>query len=176
MSSADYVVKSWYDEIHDPGYNFSKSGYQAGTGHFTQVIWKSTTEVGMAVSQDGKYIVANYLPPGNIVDIGSFEVNVLAGDSDIQDWIELPVGKPNPKAKPDLDVSATSMTPEMLEAFRWAGSFDREEFKEKAQEAFAQGKMVRVTKTEDGTEDGMNWRTFIMEIDGIQHTATWGAS
>jgi hypothetical protein len=46
-------------------------------GHFTQVVWKDTTEVGMgiAISEHECYVVANYLNAGNVE--GAFEQNVL---------------------------------------------------------------------------------------------------
>jgi Cysteine-rich secretory protein family len=47
-------------------------------GHFTQVVWKSSKElgVGKAKSRSGRiYVVANYYPPGNYQ--GQFAQNVL---------------------------------------------------------------------------------------------------
>jgi len=76
-SSADSVVQSWYSEIDNPGYDFSKPGYTPGTGHFTQVVWKATTHVGMAISEDGLFVVANYLPAGNFMPNPNFETNVM---------------------------------------------------------------------------------------------------
>ena len=59
-----------YDEYKD--YNFSRGGWQSGTGHFTQVVWKSTKELGMgrAKTADGKqtYVVGRYRPAGNIIN------------------------------------------------------------------------------------------------------------
>jgi len=46
-----------------------------GTGHFTQVVWKGSKEVGMGVSSDGHFVVCNYSPPGNWTD--NFAANVL---------------------------------------------------------------------------------------------------
>jgi hypothetical protein len=40
------------------------------TGHFTQLVWKSSREIGVGVAQsrDGKwFVVANFFPAGNIV-------------------------------------------------------------------------------------------------------------
>lgn len=37
----------------------------------------NTTHVGLAVSDDGTYVVANYSPPGNYLHDGEFEANVL---------------------------------------------------------------------------------------------------
>ena len=55
----EQAIQSWYDEVNKPGYDFKRHGFAKGTGHFTQVVWVDTRSVGMAVSKDGKYIVAN---------------------------------------------------------------------------------------------------------------------
>ncbi|KAI7801485.1 putative golgi-associated plant pathogenesis-related protein 1, partial [Triplophysa rosa] len=69
-------VDTWYSEIKD--YNFEKSGYQPKTGHFTQVVWKSTKEVGVGLATDGRtvYVVGQYSPSGNITNPGYYEENV----------------------------------------------------------------------------------------------------
>ncbi|KAA0709781.1 Golgi-associated plant pathogenesis-related protein 1 [Triplophysa tibetana] len=69
-------VDSWYSEIKD--YNFKQSGYQQKTGHFTQVVWKSTKEVGVGLATDGHtvFVVGEYSPPGNITNSGYYEENV----------------------------------------------------------------------------------------------------
>ncbi|XP_067624468.1 uncharacterized protein [Eurosta solidaginis] len=65
------VVQSWYDEIRY--YDFSKPNYKPGTGHFTQIVWRESRQLGVGVVTKGDttYVVCNYNPPGNI--IGSFE-------------------------------------------------------------------------------------------------------
>lgn len=77
--SVRVAMKSWYDEIDL--YSFKNPGYSEETGHFTQMVWRSTKKlgVGMAVSADGRevYFVTNYYPAGNIVNHGYFEQNVL---------------------------------------------------------------------------------------------------
>ena len=77
--SARDAAKSWYDEIKL--YNFRHPQYSEETGHFTQMIWKSTQRlgVGYALSSDGRevYVVTNYYPAGNIINHGYFESNVL---------------------------------------------------------------------------------------------------
>ena len=72
------AVEAWYNEITDPGYDFTNPGWQPGAGHFTQVIfkiyetiplifyqvvWKASTQLGMghATANDGSvYVVARY--------------------------------------------------------------------------------------------------------------------
>ena len=46
-------------------------------GHFTQVVWKGSEELGIGKAADSKgrvYVVANYAPAGNF--IGDFAANV----------------------------------------------------------------------------------------------------
>ena len=70
------MTDDWYDEISQ--YDFNNPGYISGTGHFTQVVWKGSKQVGFGFAQarDGYYYgVANYYPAGNF--IGEFEENVF---------------------------------------------------------------------------------------------------
>ncbi|KAK1527296.1 SCP-like extracellular protein [Colletotrichum costaricense] len=50
------------------GETISESNYM-GFGHYTQIVWKSTTKVGLAVATNsqGTYVVARYSPPGNYI-------------------------------------------------------------------------------------------------------------
>ena len=59
------VVKMWYDEVAQ--YKFPNGGFSMKTGHFTQVVWRSTTHVGCGHSQcKGMDIwVCEYDPAGN---------------------------------------------------------------------------------------------------------------
>jgi glioma pathogenesis-related protein 2 len=43
-------VAAWYDEIK--GYTFGESGFSPQTGHFTQVVWKETTKLGVGVAKN----------------------------------------------------------------------------------------------------------------------------
>ena len=60
---------AWYEEIKD--YKYSKiKRFRIGPkiGHYTQMVWKDTKEVGIAsaISKNGKvYVVARYYPAGN---------------------------------------------------------------------------------------------------------------
>ena len=74
----------------DPGYNFNSDGFSGGTGHFTQVVWKGSTELGIGraeVERDGMkcaYIVGRYRPAGNI--IGDYPQNVVKGSFDASSY------------------------------------------------------------------------------------------
>jgi pathogenesis-related protein 1 len=60
--------KSWYNEIKDYTYGELNNSNWYNTGHYTQMVWKNTTHVGIGVakcSDGGIIIVANYDPAGN---------------------------------------------------------------------------------------------------------------
>jgi hypothetical protein len=65
----------WYKEIKN--YNYNYPGFSIYTGHFTQLIWRNSYLVGFGASRIGNiwYVVANYYPPGNILN--AFRENVL---------------------------------------------------------------------------------------------------
>ncbi|ODV93974.1 hypothetical protein PACTADRAFT_19980, partial [Pachysolen tannophilus NRRL Y-2460] len=71
------AVDAWYDEISL--YNFSDPGFSESTGHFTQVVWVSSVQLGCAYkdcgSYYGQYTICEYSPAGNV--LGEFAENVL---------------------------------------------------------------------------------------------------
>lgn len=72
------ATQLFYGEIKD--YDFNKPGFALNTGHFTQVVWKNTKEIGAAVKtrKDGRLIVViRYSPAGNFVGEENFRKNVL---------------------------------------------------------------------------------------------------
>lgn len=69
--TATSAVDLFYDEIKY--YNFTNPNPDHQNGHFTQVVWKSTTELGCAYHYCGVnnlYIICSYNPYGNIVSPG----------------------------------------------------------------------------------------------------------
>jgi len=70
-------IDLWYNEIVN--YDFNNPEYSNKTGHFTCLVWKSSTKFAMGITIDTSsneaYITMNTSPPGNV--IGSFETNVL---------------------------------------------------------------------------------------------------
>ena len=74
--SGKMMTDDWYNEVSQ--YDFNNPGFVSGTGHFTQVVWKGSREVGFGYAQarDGYYYgVANYYPAGNYLN--EFEDNVF---------------------------------------------------------------------------------------------------
>ncbi|XP_078106421.1 Golgi-associated plant pathogenesis-related protein 1-like [Sander vitreus] len=71
------AVDSWYSEIKN--YNWSRPGFSGNTGHFTQVVWKDSKELGVGMATDGHkvFVVGQYRPAGNMNMAGYFEKNVL---------------------------------------------------------------------------------------------------
>ena len=68
----------------DPGYDFANGGFTGGTGHFTQVVWKGSTVLGIGRAETDMrgmkcaFIVGRYKPAGNM--IGDFPANVPKGN------------------------------------------------------------------------------------------------
>ncbi|MEM9538662.1 MAG: pathogenesis-related family 1 protein [Cyanobacteria bacterium P01_E01_bin.42] len=67
--SPERVVDMWGNEVQD--YNYNNNSCQPGKmcGHYTQVVWESTREVGCAMARNNnrEVWVCNYDPPGNII-------------------------------------------------------------------------------------------------------------
>ena len=71
----DAVVEMWYAEVK--GYAFKRGGFSPKTGHFTQLVWRGTSELGCAKAECGSQIdlwVCQYAPPGNVE--GGYHDNV----------------------------------------------------------------------------------------------------
>lgn len=78
MGTAGYyspsrMVQTWgrEKEYFKPGVfpNVSKTGNWSSVGHYSQIVWKNTTEVGCATVTKGgnDILVCRYNPTGNIV-------------------------------------------------------------------------------------------------------------
>lgn len=71
LSTTSAAFDKWYQE--GVNYDFGRGGYQKGTGHFTQMVWKATTRFGCGI--DGKFAVCRYAEAGN--KVGFFKFNVF---------------------------------------------------------------------------------------------------
>ncbi|KAI1756852.1 CAP domain-containing protein [Xylaria castorea] len=73
--NATASIEAWGDERAK--YDFGKPGFTEQTGHFTQLVWKNTTDVGCGrrlCGERGWYLVCEYWPRGNVV--GAFKDQV----------------------------------------------------------------------------------------------------
>ena len=80
---ANQAVTNWYNEVSD--YDYNNPGFSSETGHFTQVVWKNSTQLGCGAARGVKtiqgtqynafYVVCQYAPAGNV--IGQFPENVM---------------------------------------------------------------------------------------------------
>jgi hypothetical protein len=75
MLDPNAVTGMWYDEVKH--FNFRLGGFSMKTGHFTQLVWRSTREVGCGESHcNGIDVwICQYSPPGNVE--GQYRENVL---------------------------------------------------------------------------------------------------
>jgi pathogenesis-related protein 1 len=68
-ATAQQAVMSWANEKND--YDYSTNTCSDVCGHYTQIVWRSTTHVGCAIGSCrsltfGTSIVCNYTPAGNV--------------------------------------------------------------------------------------------------------------
>lgn len=75
MAGTGGAVDSWYDEVADPGFSSADINpfkFSHGAGHYTQVVWAESDEVGcgQVYYKDGRWykslIVCNYATGGNM--------------------------------------------------------------------------------------------------------------
>ena len=74
--TGEKASQAWYNEVGK--YNFDNPGFSSATGHFTQLVWKGSKEIGCGAAcnnQNKCYITCNYFPPGNY--LGQFGSNVF---------------------------------------------------------------------------------------------------
>ncbi len=74
-SSPADLVNLWYDEIKYYDYNnvtgIEHDGHEVG--HFTQLVWASSTDLGCSVERctnGAVYLICEYSPAGNIYVVG----------------------------------------------------------------------------------------------------------
>jgi pathogenesis-related protein 1 len=108
------AVDLWYSEISK--YNFAVPVWSNEVGHFTQVVWRSSAQLGCAAAScSGQtYWVCRYAPPGNFnVDTpGQLAQNVLAPDCQRRiESVPLPPPGFNPGPEPAPPASRIESVP-----------------------------------------------------------------
>ena len=66
LSFAKEYAKMWYDEVSMYSFKYPESN--SGAGHFTQMVWKNSNQLGCGIAIDSDnqvIIVCNYYPQGN---------------------------------------------------------------------------------------------------------------
>jgi pathogenesis-related protein 1 len=66
-ASAEQVVEAWASESRD--YDYKSNKCRKVCGHYTQLVWAATKQVGCGVARNARreVWVCNYDPPGNYV-------------------------------------------------------------------------------------------------------------
>jgi len=79
LDLAKQIYQMWYNEKDQ--YDFSNGQFSMTTGHFTQVVWVSTTKLGCGISFNGNraYGCCSYNPPGNVQ--GQYKDNVKPAEN-----------------------------------------------------------------------------------------------
>lgn len=100
------AVDAWYNEVKL--YDFNKPGWNTATGHFTALVWKSTSKLGCAINTacGMATYVCQYQAPGNVIGIDWSEQVKPAMSS-------APVN-PTPAPKPSPAPSKPSSSPAIL--------------------------------------------------------------
>lgn len=67
------AVAAWYDEVSMYSFGNSPTGFSEATGHFSQLVWKSSVSVGCGWTDcqgkgdiEGVMLVCDYYPAGNV--------------------------------------------------------------------------------------------------------------
>jgi len=117
-------VDAWWKEVKD--YKGMKNSDFLKTGHFTQVVWKESSKLGMGIAISAKeqcgngfeaYVVGNYNPRGNMQDEESYGKNVQARPTKLEDCGGSSLVPEDVREKPAENTSQkpeanTSKTPE----------------------------------------------------------------
>jgi len=106
-------IDLWYEEIKL--YDYNNPGFSSETGHFTCLIWKEQTKMGIGYAYnpitDVVNVSQNVSPPCNWM--GKFEENVLPLKEEIPEPIPVPIPAPEPTPEPvPVPIPAPEPTPE----------------------------------------------------------------
>ncbi|XP_077378777.1 GLI pathogenesis-related 2 [Festucalex cinctus] len=160
------AVDSWYGEVTK--YSWSNPGFSGSTGHFTQVVWKASTQLGVGMATDGNkvFVVGQYRPAGNISMSHYFRENVLprAGGGltggEASDGGPSDEGPSGAEEKPNLTTSETTMAD---------ASFQRE-FLEAHNAYRAQHNAPSMTLNSELNAAAQRWADRLLALGVAQHS------
>ncbi|XP_044188093.1 uncharacterized protein glipr2, partial [Thunnus albacares] len=171
------AVELWYNEIKD--YNWSRPGYSGSTGHFTQVVWKESTELGVGLATDGKkvFVVGQYRPAGNMR--GCFEKNVLPQGYEEQGGM---LGKPTHHQKVTAFITTNTMADSIFPLSTKSSSIDnvffstdasfKQEFLETHNTYRARHGVQPLTYNSELNAAAQKWADHLLQINSMIHSKT----
>nr|WP_082543251.1 CAP domain-containing protein [Sphingomonas sp. Leaf339] len=74
----DEMAGAWVEEsrnfVNAPTPAFSRTGQWQDVGHYAQIVWRGTREVGCGMASDDEedYLVCRYSPAGNVIGRAAF--------------------------------------------------------------------------------------------------------
>lgn len=77
-NNPEYLVYKWYEEISS--YSYANPGFSESTGHFTQLVWDASTQLGCAYvrandANQNYLLTCEYSAPGNVDNEYAANVN-----------------------------------------------------------------------------------------------------
>lgn len=97
LPSGEEITDLWANEAKN--FDFDNPCWHPNCQHFTQIVWKDTSEMGVArywnTAKNCVAVVAFYRPPGNLNGPGVFKANVPFV-TQMNDAVSLPSGRPTP--------------------------------------------------------------------------------
>ncbi|MEE6504714.1 hypothetical protein FKM82_005310 [Ascaphus truei] len=168
-------VDSWYDEIKN--YDFNRAGFRSNTGHFTQVVWKDSREVGVGLATDGNglfFVVGQYNPAGNITNPGYFEKNVLpSGTAPAPDNVRTESRwKPGGSKEPEPDKTFNDRKPVPVFSKRAGASTFEQDILETHNMYRHQHGVPPLQLSRELSESSQKWADHLLSINALQHSNT----
>ncbi|KJH40140.1 SCP-like protein [Dictyocaulus viviparus] len=85
VQAANMSVEAWFSELKEIGVgkqlNFTSSLARTGVGHYTQLVWQRTTEIGCGIarcpgenSKKKIFVVCQYKRPGNVINRRIYDI------------------------------------------------------------------------------------------------------
>ncbi|XP_077417145.1 GLI pathogenesis-related 2 [Vanacampus margaritifer] len=181
------AVDSWYDEVKK--YSWSSPGFSGNTGHFTQIVWKASTQLGVGMATDGNkvFVVGQYRPAGNINMSHYFRENVLPrAGGELSDRGSSGGGPSGAEEKPNLTsdtMADASFQREFLEAHNAyraqhnAPSMTLNSELNAAAQRWADRLLASGVAQHSGSDDGENiyykWSSVPIKLTGEEAVDSW---